>query len=126
MTVVLDSSAVLAALWGDAGSDRVEDCQTDSLLSAVSLAEIVAKLVDRGATADEVDLVLSGIASEVVPFDADQARVSGLMRGSTPSFGLSLGDRSCLALALQRGLPVLTADRAWAEIDVGAQVEVIR
>jgi PIN domain nuclease of toxin-antitoxin system len=44
----------------------------------------------------------------------------------TRQAGLSLGDRACLALGLTRGLPVLTADRVWAQLDVGVEVVVCR
>jgi PIN domain nuclease of toxin-antitoxin system len=43
-----------------------------------------------------------------------------------PIHGLSLGDRTCIALGLQQGLPVLTADLKWTEVNVGVQIEVIR
>lgn len=42
------------------------------------------------------------------------------------AFGLSLGDRACLSLAVLRGLPVLTADRVWARLTVGIEVHCIR
>ena len=41
------------------------------------------------------------------------------------ALGLSLGDRSSLALGLARGLPVLTAERSWARLDA-VRVELIR
>jgi PIN domain nuclease of toxin-antitoxin system len=37
-----------------------------------------------------------------------------------------LGDRACLALGLKTGWPVVTAERSWAECDVGVQVIRIR
>jgi PIN domain nuclease of toxin-antitoxin system len=37
------------------------------------------------------------------------------IRSQLPTAGLSLGDRACLALASARGLPVVTAGRAWLE-----------
>jgi PIN domain nuclease of toxin-antitoxin system len=40
--------------------------------------------------------------------------------------GLSFGDRACLALAISRGEPALTADRAWLDADVGAELAIIR
>lgn len=44
----------------------------------------------------------------------------------TKPFGLSLGDRACLALGMKMNLPVLTADRAWAKLDLGVQVNLLR
>jgi PIN domain nuclease of toxin-antitoxin system len=40
--------------------------------------------------------------------------------------GLSMGDRICLALALERDDEVLTSDRAWATVAHGAKVTLIR
>ncbi|MBL8272876.1 MAG: hypothetical protein JNJ74_03635, partial [Xanthomonadales bacterium] len=34
------------------------------------------------------------------------------------------GDRACLALALSRGVPAMTADRAWARIGTEVEIEV--
>ena len=43
----------------------------------------------------------------------------GLLAPLTKPFGLSLADRACLVLARRLGLPVVTADRAWAKLDLG-------
>jgi ribonuclease VapC len=40
--------------------------------------------------------------------------------------GLSLSDRACLSLGLKTGLPVLTTERAWAKVNIGVDVGVIR
>ena len=48
------------------------------------------------------------------------------LRTLTRVQGLSLGDRSCLALGLRLGRPVLTADRGWLAVDVGVSVRLIR
>jgi PIN domain nuclease of toxin-antitoxin system len=37
-----------------------------------------------------------------------------------------LGDRACLALAIRKGATALTADRKWADLDVGCKIELIR
>lgn len=126
MSVVLDTSALLAALWGEPGSDRVDRVVGTARVSAVNLSELVAKLVDRGASDADVGAVLDDLAVTVVPMDARQARAAGLLRRTTRGAGLSLGDRACLALALADGALVLTTDRVWASLDVGVMVEVIR
>jgi ribonuclease VapC len=48
------------------------------------------------------------------------------MHTRLPPYGLSLGDRACLALALTRGEPAVTADRQWAQLDLGIRIELIR
>lgn len=63
-----------------------------------------------------------------VPVDEELALQAALMAAITKPFGLSLGDRICLALARRTGLPALTADRSWlkAASALGVTVEVIR
>lgn len=113
---VLDSSAVLAVLLEEAGSDQVEGTLPGALLSAVNLAEVVSKLCERGMPASEAMLAVAAIGVDVVPFDGDQALQAGELRPLTRAAGLSLGDRACLALSRLRGLPAMTADAAWAAV----------
>jgi len=47
----------------------------------------------------------------VIPFDAEQARIASSLWKSTRPFGLSLGDRACLSLALKLSVPALTTER---------------
>lgn len=126
MSFVLDTSAILAALWSEPGADRVDDVIGEAVISAVNQAELVAKLVDRGASPAQIAEILTALNLDVADFDTTLAEVSGEMRRSTRGTGLSLGDRCCLALAMREELPVLTADRAWAELDLGVNIEVIR
>jgi len=124
--VVLDASALLAILYQEPGGEGVLNYLPGSLLSAVNLSEVVTKSVDMGMTLEEADLALSGFPYEVVAFDAEHASVAASLRAATRPFGLSLGDRACLALGLTSGLPVLTADRKWGECRLGVEILKIR
>ena len=124
--VVLDSSALLCVLNGEAGADRVAQVLPSAVIGAANLAEVVTKLRERGLSAEEVEEVLGGLQLDVRPFTPAQAYATGHLRPATRALGLSLGDRACLALAAELGVPTMTADQAWSSADVGVKVEVIR
>ena len=123
---VLDSSALLCLLQGEPGAQRVAEALADALISAVNVAETVGKLREGGLSAAEVRDVLGSLPLDVRPFTDDQAYAAGELRLATRAFGLSLGDRACLALALEANALVLTTDRQWLKLDVGVRVEALR
>ena len=104
---------------------------TGGLLSAVNWAEVLSKLVDRGASPEDAERLtresgLIGQKIQVRALDEAQALEIARLRPLTRSLGLSLGDRACLALAKAEGATVLTADREWAKLKVGVSITVIR
>ena len=84
-----------------------------AVMSTVNLAETVTKLVERGMPRLDARAALFELKIEFAPFTESQATLCGELRPATRSRGLSLGDRACLALAIERGLPAMTADAAW-------------
>lgn len=126
MIYVLDSSAVLAVYNRETGSDNVRGAQGLRLISAVNFSEIESKLMERGVSPEAIAQLENMLPCEVIAFDRVQASLTAKLRLLTKHKGLSLGDRACLALAMQQKATVLTADRAWAEIDVGVKIEVVR
>ena len=62
----------------------------------------------------------------MVRFDRTAAYRAGLLRVATRQAGLSFGDRACLALAAERGVPALTADRRWSELALDIDVRLVR
>ena len=125
--VVLDASALLAAIHGERGADRVGAALQLASICSVNLAEVVTKLVDAGMALDHARSLLSKLSLTVVPFDEDLAYASAELRATTKSLGLSLGDRACLALGRRLQARVFTADAAWAGIkDVDITIDVIR
>lgn len=123
---VLDSSAILAVIYEERGFKNVNDKLAQSIMGAVNIAEVISKLYDDGFDKSQTSLVLADFKFEIIAFDETQARIAGQLRPLTKSRGLSLGDRACLALAIQQKATVLTADKAWADIDVGIKIEVVR
>lgn len=123
---ILDASALLCLLFEEDGAEQVAARLPGAMVSAVNYSEVVAKLVDRGMPADEIVPLMADLDVELVPVDRAQAEAAGLLRAATRARGLSLGDRACLALALGRGGVALTADRAWADLDAGVAIELVR
>lgn len=129
---VLDASALLAYLQDEPGAELVASALSRGCqISTVNWAEVMTKADETGTPPDELTRALTerGILGQlllVVPFDAAQARRVAKLRRSTRAQGLSLADRSCLALAIERGLPALTTDRVWKDLAVGAEIETLR
>ena len=124
--VVLDTSAVIAYLLDEPGAARVATVMAGSLLSSVNLCEIVSKFAERGEDSARVQSDVLGLGVEVVEFSSRQALVAAQLRPQTWHLGLSLGDRACLALGLEYGATVLTADKPWQNLPAPHQIEVIR
>ena len=123
--VVLDASALLALLLEEVGGTELADRAAGAAISSVNLAEVVGRLADRGVPPDVCRDELGGLDLAVVPFEEDAAYTAGTLRPITRKAGLSLGDRACLALAMQLDRPALTADRVWSSLRVGVEVEIL-
>lgn len=116
--IVLDASALLCLLNDEPGADRVAEVLTRSLIGATNLAEVVSKLRERGLSLDEVREVLGGLHLDVRPLTPVQAMLIGDLRPATRPLGLSLGDRACLALAIELNAEIFTTDAALTKADV--------
>lgn len=123
---VLDSSAVVAYLLREQGWETVQAKLAGGLLSTVNLCEIVSKFAEWGENPEAILHDVLALELTEIPFSAAHALGAARLRPQTRSLGLSLGDRACLALALERGATALTADAAWADLPVPHRIEVIR
>ncbi len=122
--VVIDASAVLAWLRRESGSDRVRALLADALIPATNWSEVLQKSRSSAADPDVVASHLSGLGLEVIDVTEEDARIAaGLWQ---PASRHSLADRICLASAMRLQLPVVTADRAWADHATDPEVILIR
>lgn len=131
MAYVIDASALLALLQNEPGAQRVEELiesvdspdVTAAYLSTVNLTELHQLL---GPKIPESLVGGEGSVIQAMPYTAEHARTTAGLQKATKKAGLSLADRACLALAIELGLPAITADRAWSKVAVGVELEVIR
>jgi len=124
----LDASGVLAYLWRESGWEVVEQALLTApvLISTVNLTEVACKMLERGFLESDGCRLIESLGMKPIDFDSEQAWRTAALRSSTRQWGLSLGDRACLALAQSQGIVALTADRAWLDLQIGIEVESIR
>jgi ribonuclease VapC len=127
-SLVVDTSAAVAVILGEPGSEELaahlEDALT-RLMPAAIRAELGIVIESRlwPAGQDVVDRFLRDARIDIVPVDADLAAraMSGWRRygkGRHPA-GLNFGDCFTYALAEQTGHPVLCTGEDFAATDVG-------
>src|ERR1035437_5197482 len=125
--VVFDASAMLALLHHERGEEKLTaDLLARTVASTVNLAEVQTKLVKNGGDQDVTWRDALSSVSLVEPYTREDARIAGDLITTTETYDLSLGDRSCLALAIALKAPVYTTEQAWWELKVGVPIHVIR
>jgi ribonuclease VapC len=126
VSVVLDASAILAALFAEEGANIVLDQMADAHLATVNLSEVLTKLIEYGLSPEQAIRQIGRLELKLHDFDAEQAERAAILREHTRQYGLSFGDRACLSLAAKLGKPVLTADRIWSELKLDIEIRQIR
>lgn len=125
--VVFDTSAVIALLRGEPGAALVASRVGQAAMATVNLQELVKALILRGVALPVIEEMIQELRLDLHAHDREAAFASARLTEATRQRGSGLGDRSCMALAIKLGVPVLTADRAWAKLKLpGLSVEVVR
>jgi PIN domain nuclease of toxin-antitoxin system len=104
--VVFDASAMLALIQHERGAQ--------------------SKLVKKSNDPNKSWATALSTVTTVEPYTREQARIAGDLIATTEKYGLSLGDRSCLALAITLKAPVYTTEQLWRNLKVGIPIHVIR
>lgn len=126
--MVLDASAIIALVLRETGYEAVTDvlARGDVRISAVNASEALTRLQRVGLDPRHMREAMERLGIDIIDFDADDATLAAELAPKVRDLGLSLGDRACLALGRRLGVAVVTADRAWAERDLGVEVVLIR
>jgi PIN domain nuclease of toxin-antitoxin system len=125
--VILDASALIALLSEEKGGETVASILPKSVMSSVNIAEVAKFLIERRSLSEEeVSNIIQSLIEIIIPFDTQLALISANIVRQTKALGLSLGDRACLALALQTGYTVYSADRIWSKLNLDCKIVIIR
>jgi PIN domain nuclease of toxin-antitoxin system len=124
---VLDASAILALIQSEQGSENLTDEVLErAVASTVNLAEVQSKLVKGGFSPDEAWEHTLASVTAAEPYTSGQAKIAGSLITKTEKYRLSLGDRSCLALAIAHNADVYTTEKLWKNLKLGIPIHVIR
>ena len=89
-------------------------------MSIVNVAEVISVLSREGMPEDIVRSQMNQLISEIVPYDMELAFTTGFMIKDTFKYGLSLGDRACIATGMQ----TLTYWQKYFNYPTGAQLGI--
>jgi ribonuclease VapC len=125
-SVVLDASAVLALFLKEAGAEIVAQHTQGAIMSAVNVEEVAARMLQRGDKLEDIAADLQSLSVEFVPFHREQAFLTASLKAVCQGLNISLADRVCLALGMERGLPILTSDGKWEKLGLDVTLRLIR
>ena len=108
---VFDASAVLALMQNETGAARLDRVRSGAMVSAITVAEVLAKLISKGMPQNVAVAALDALYLEVTAFDAAEAALSAAYVAKD----VSLGDRCFLSCAHGNGTG-WTADHDLARI----------
>lgn len=122
--IVLDASAILALLQREKGSEILQPLLTTAIASTINITEVLSILTRNKINSDEAISLLSEMIPKILTFDMQHAKIASDLYLTTQNKGLSLGDRACIALGIDLSIPIYTADKIWAELNL-PNVEII-
>jgi PIN domain nuclease of toxin-antitoxin system len=124
--IALDASALLAFLLRERGHERVRELLGEASMSTVNFSEVLGRFARAGQDVVVIAEKLLEAPIELVAFSTQQAAIAAALVPETQALGLSLGDRACLALARERHVRAITADRSWRRLQLPIEIEIIR
>lgn len=124
--VLFDTSAIIALLKKEPGYEILEDLIANSAISSVNLCELVSVLSRSSIYGDEIDEIITDLIPEVLAFPENLAIQAGKLASQTKSFGLSLGDRACIATGIEHQMTIYTTDQIWQEVKLPVDIVLVR
>ncbi|RLQ85278.1 PIN domain-containing protein [Notoacmeibacter ruber] len=122
---VIDTSAILAYAFAERGAAKVERwIDAGAAVSTLTVQEAISKFCQSGMSRSEAEELILSLGLNAVALDLELAFAAGAMFAFTKPFGLSHGDRACLALGQKLAVPIVTADKAWTKVAGPLEVKV--
>lgn len=125
--IIFDASAFIALLAKEKGFEVIKRHLKNAIISSVNIAEVYKYCIDKqNLTADECKNIMGISGIKIIDFDEKQALIAADIYPKTKGYGLSLGDRACIALAIEKKHPILTCDKIWEKINLDVKFIMVR
>ncbi len=121
---VLDASALLAWLQNEPGADEVR--LGGAVINSVNWSEVLQKAQQNGVDVADIREELEAVGLVFQAFSLVEAEKAAELYPLTRAYGLSLGDRACLATAAFLSGVAVTAERVWGKVEQEVSVRLIR
>lgn len=125
--IVFDSSALIMLFAKEPGYESIRHHLKHAIISSVNVAEVYKYCIEvQNVTEDDCRnlIKLSGI--KIIDFCNEQALITAKLIKKTKQYGLSLGDRSCIALAMSKNCSILTCDKIWQKVAIDVEFIMAR
>ena len=125
---VIDSSALIAFLKDESFSlNELESILSQGVISSVNACEVATVLARLGMPINTIDELINETIGAIISFDRELYLATAKLWEFTKAYGLSLGDRACIALGQKLQLPIYTADKIWRDLQLdNVEIELIR
>ncbi|CAN5818282.1 PIN domain-containing protein [soil metagenome] len=123
---LFDSSALLAVIKREQGYEEIEKYLKNSFISSVNYSEVITILSLAKMPLFEAENIIKPLIHKIVPFDTQLAGLTGELTTITSEFGLSLGDRACIATAKFFDYDIITTDKIWSKLNLPVRISVMR
>jgi PIN domain nuclease of toxin-antitoxin system len=122
---VLDASVLIAVARSERYEADILPHIDGAVMSAVNFAEVITRFLDIGINPSSVESKNAfSLLSAILPFTESQASLAGELRRLGKH--VALGDRACMALAIELDADIYTADAEWTGFDLELRIHLIR
>ena len=124
--VILDASSLIAFVYDEKGADVVANFLPSAVMSTVNISEVTKYMLNCDAQKQEINELFDSLYN-IIDFNRKQSYLAAELLPYTKQYGLSLADRACIALAVDTGYPIFTADKIWKELKIeNVDINLIR
>lgn len=125
--IVFDSSAIIALFAKEKGYEFIKQHMKNAIISSVNIAEVYKYCINvQNLTEDDTKSLIEMLDIKIIDFNNEQALITASLVSKTKQYGLSLGDRACIALAIIGNHSIITCDTIWQKVDVGIEFIMAR